>query len=128
MEPKRYSSAHDLPEPLLIDDLPQLLQSPIDRISGRIVELTSGGTTIKIRDGTSGRLRHEVTVGSYPAGVAIDEQSGRIFVPSLGPIDRMRGPTGAGSLQVVDERTLSLIWEPAPMIGSTLSEQEPFAF
>ena len=81
----------------------------VDERSGRIVELTSGGTTIKIRDGTSGRLRHEVTVGSYPAGVAIDEQSGRIFVPSLGPIDRMRGPTGAGSLQVVDERTGALV-------------------
>src|SRR5207249_8431524 len=61
------------------------------------------------RDGTSVRLRHEVTVGSNAAGAAIDEQSGLIFVLSRGPTDRMREPTGTGSLQVVDERTGALV-------------------
>jgi len=81
----------------------------VDEHSGRIVELPGGGTTIDIRDGTNGQLLHAVTVGSNPAGVAIDEQSGRILVTTLGPIDRMHGPTGAGSLQVVDERTGALV-------------------
>jgi DNA-binding beta-propeller fold protein YncE len=81
----------------------------VDEHSGRIVELPGGGTTINIRDGTNGQLLHAVTVGSNPAGVAIDEQSGRIFVTSLGPIAQMRGPTGTGSLQVVDERTGALV-------------------
>jgi DNA-binding beta-propeller fold protein YncE len=81
----------------------------VDEHSGRIIELPGGGTTINIRDGTNGQLLHAVTVGSNPAGVAIDEQSGRIFVTSLGPVDQMRGPTGTGSLQVVDERTGTLV-------------------
>ena len=59
--------------------------------------------------GADGHLLHAVTVGSYPADAAIDEQSGRIFVASLGPIDQMHGPTGTGSLQVVDEHTGAVV-------------------
>jgi DNA-binding beta-propeller fold protein YncE len=81
----------------------------VDEHSGRIVELPGGGATVNIRDGTTERLLHTVTVGSNPAGVAIDEQNGCIFVTTLGPTDQMRGPTGTGSLEVVDERTGTLV-------------------
>jgi DNA-binding beta-propeller fold protein YncE len=81
----------------------------VDERSGRIVELPGGGATVNIRDGTTGRLLHTVTVGSNPTGVAIDEQNGRIFVTTLGPTDQMRGTTGTGSLEVVDERTGTLV-------------------
>jgi DNA-binding beta-propeller fold protein YncE len=51
----------------------------VDEHSGRVVELPGGGATVNIRDGTTGRLLHTVTVGSNPAGVAIDEHTGRLF-------------------------------------------------
>jgi DNA-binding beta-propeller fold protein YncE len=81
----------------------------VDEHNGRIVELPGGGATVNIRDGTTGRLLHTVTVGSNPTGVAIDEQNGRSFVTTLGPTDQMREPTGTGSLEVVDERTGTLV-------------------
>jgi DNA-binding beta-propeller fold protein YncE len=53
---------------------------------------------VRVLDARSGAPVHTVTVGLFPQGVAVDEQTGRAFVTS-------EGFAGAGLVGVLDTRT-----------------------
>jgi DNA-binding beta-propeller fold protein YncE len=57
---------------------------------------------VRVLDARSGALVHAVTVGLFPQGMAVDEQTGRAFVTGA-------GFAGAGPVGVLDTRTGRLL-------------------
>jgi len=77
----------------------------VDTRSGRLFVLDQRRAMLSILDGTSGHLLHTVALGANPIGLAVDEHSGCVLVTTVGLLDGMRRPTGAGHVEVLDERT-----------------------
>jgi DNA-binding beta-propeller fold protein YncE len=82
----------------------------VDERAGRVVVAASikvrsgpGATgSVRVLDARSGALVRAVTVGLFPQGVAVDEQTGRAFVTGA-------GFAGAGPVGVLDTRTGRLL-------------------
>jgi len=73
--------------------------------TGRVFIVNGQAGTVNVLDGTSGQLLRAVGVCQHPTGAAIDARSGRVYVACMGPFDPRRGPTGRGSVSVLDGRT-----------------------
>src|SRR2546423_3653259 len=82
----------------------------VDERAGRVVIAASvqvrsgpgGAGIVRVLDARSGAPVRAVTVGLFPQGVAVDEQTGRAFVTSP-------GFAGAGLVGVLDTRTVRLL-------------------
>jgi len=77
----------------------------VDERTGRVFIVNGQAGTVNVLDGASGRRVRTVGVCQHPSGVAIDALSGRVYVTCTGPWDPKRGPTGRGSVSVLDGRT-----------------------
>jgi DNA-binding beta-propeller fold protein YncE len=60
-------------------------------------------------DAASGALLRTVTIGVAPIALAVDEQTGRLFVANAGSMDLQGDYLGGGGISILDSRTAAVL-------------------
>ena len=82
----------------------------------------SGSGRLVILDGHTGRVLRRLNMRGIPGAVAVDARRHRLLVGMIGPVDAAGQPTGMGSVEVLDERSLRVLRTvPAGIIPWTIT-------
>lgn len=81
-----------------------------------------GPGRVVVLDGYTGRVVRRLSLGAMPGAVAVDPRRHRLLLGMIGPVDGMGQPTGMGSVEVRDERSLRVLRTvPAGIIPWTIT-------